>query len=88
MAPNDVPPNLRRKRSTLRSTVTRLIPNVKEEPQCNNMDYQLECLEEKTKELSKSDEKIHYLLPDDEYGQNVVEYEKYEDYAKLTIFLA
>ncbi|GFY09978.1 hypothetical protein TNCV_3699391 [Trichonephila clavipes] len=52
------------------------------------MDYELERLEEKTNELSKVDEEIHNLLPDEEYEQDVVECEKYEDNAKLTIFLA
>ncbi|GFX01977.1 hypothetical protein TNCV_371661 [Trichonephila clavipes] len=70
------------------AAVTRLITKVKEVPQCNNLDYELESLEEKTKELSKVDEEIHNLLPNDGYDQDVFECEKYEDNAKLTIFLA
>ncbi|GFX71873.1 hypothetical protein TNCV_1442971 [Trichonephila clavipes] len=79
MALNDILVNLERKRSTIRSAVTRLITKVKEVPQCNNMDYELERLEEKTKELSKVDEEIHNLLPNNEYEQDVVECEKYEE---------
>ncbi|GFT57106.1 hypothetical protein TNCV_1691541 [Trichonephila clavipes] len=88
MEPNDILANLKQKRSTTLSTVTRLITKVKDVPQCINMDYEVERSEAKTKELSKVDEEMHNLQPDDDYEQDLVECEKYEDNAKITIFLA
>ncbi|GFR13045.1 hypothetical protein TNCT_622931 [Trichonephila clavata] len=40
----------------MHSAVTRLITKVKDVPQCNNIDCELERLEDKTNELSKVDE--------------------------------
>ncbi|KAG8175616.1 hypothetical protein JTE90_019428 [Oedothorax gibbosus] len=88
MATNDALVNLKRRCSTIRAAVTRFVAKVNEVPQYTNIDYELQRLEEKAEELNSVDKEIHMLLTDVEYEQDIVDCEKYEDNAKLTIFLA
>ncbi|GFS75346.1 integrase catalytic domain-containing protein [Nephila pilipes] len=76
---------LQRKRSTLRSKVTRITGKI------NNADgidkaFDVEQLEETLKDLKLVNEDIHDLLNDEDYERDTVDCEKYFDTAKLAIF--
>ncbi|GFS99680.1 integrase catalytic domain-containing protein [Nephila pilipes] len=85
MATDENMNKLQRKRSTLRSRVTRLTG------QLNNVDgidkaFDVELLEETLKDLKLMNEAIHDLLNDEIYERDTVDCEEYFDTAKLAIF--
>ncbi|GFU42112.1 integrase catalytic domain-containing protein [Nephila pilipes] len=76
---------LQRKRSTLRSKVTRLTGKLNNEDGIDKA-FDVELLEDTLQDLKLMNETIHDLLNDEDYEWDTVDCEKYFDTAKLAIF--
>ncbi|GFT88095.1 integrase catalytic domain-containing protein [Nephila pilipes] len=76
---------LQRKRSTLRSKVTRLTGKLNNEDGIDKA-FDVELLEDTLQDLKLMNETIHDLLNDEDYERDTVDCEKYFDTAKLAIF--
>ncbi|GFT83767.1 integrase catalytic domain-containing protein [Nephila pilipes] len=76
---------LQRKRSTLRSKVTRLTGKLNDADGIDKA-FDVELLEDTLQDLKLMNETIHDLLNDEDYERDTVDCEKYFDTAKLAIF--
>ncbi|GFU34439.1 hypothetical protein NPIL_626702 [Nephila pilipes] len=85
MATDENVNKLQRKRSTLRSEVTRLTGKLNNEDGIDKA-FDVELLEDTLQDLKLMNETIHDLLNDEDYERDTVDCEKYFDTAKLAIF--
>ncbi|GFU47031.1 integrase catalytic domain-containing protein [Nephila pilipes] len=78
---------LKRKRTTLRTAVTKLStklndPNITQA----DIEFNAERLQIKLNELTLADDEIHDFLNDQEYSEDIIECEKYSENAHLLLF--
>ncbi|GFT97268.1 hypothetical protein NPIL_608991 [Nephila pilipes] len=74
---------LKRKRSPIRATITELTAKVNDPTsEKTDLEYSVECLQDKINELTLADDKIHELL-NDEYNEDLIDGEKYTENAHL-----
>ncbi|GFS65453.1 integrase catalytic domain-containing protein, partial [Nephila pilipes] len=85
MATDENVNKLQRKRSTLRSKVTRLTGKLNDVDGIDKA-FDVELLEDTLQDLKLMNETIHDLLNDEDYERDTVDCEKYFDTAKLAIF--
>ncbi|GBN52697.1 hypothetical protein AVEN_180099-1, partial [Araneus ventricosus] len=79
---------LKRKRSYVRGNISRFCNKFSINGSQEEIDFTISRLSETFKELKILDDKIHALLPDDEFELDIIECADYEDKTKLTIFKA
>ncbi|GFU30037.1 hypothetical protein NPIL_514581 [Nephila pilipes] len=75
---------LKRKRSTNRSAITKLTTKVNDPTsEKTDLEYSVERLQDKLNELTLVDDKIHELLNDEEYNEDIIDSEKHTENAHL-----
>ncbi|GFS86662.1 hypothetical protein NPIL_159471 [Nephila pilipes] len=74
---------LKRKRSTILAAITKLIDPTSEK---SDLEYSVERLRDKINELTLADDKIHEILNDEEFNEDVIDCEKCTENAHLAMF--
>ncbi|GFS85180.1 integrase catalytic domain-containing protein [Nephila pilipes] len=78
---------LKRKRSTIRVAIKKLTMKVNDPTrEKTDLKYGVERLQDKLNELTLADDKIHELLSDEEYNEDITDCEKYTENAHLAMF--
>ncbi|GFT49715.1 hypothetical protein NPIL_271961 [Nephila pilipes] len=78
---------LKRKRSTISAAITKLTTKLNDPTsEKTDLDYSVERLEDKINELTLPNVKIHELLNDEEYNEDILDCEKYTKKAHLAMF--
>jgi hypothetical protein len=84
-------PILKRKRATLRSTITRCATAIQDSTEATSLEdleYNQNRLQESLEQLTNLDDSIHSSLNDKEYAPDVDTCEAYIDSAKRAIYIA
>ncbi|GFT73853.1 hypothetical protein NPIL_460791 [Nephila pilipes] len=81
------PVSLKRKRSIIGAAITKLITKMNDPTsEKTDLQYSFERLQDKINEQTLADDKIHELLRDEEYNENIIDCEKYAENAYLAMF--
>ncbi|KAF8792718.1 hypothetical protein HNY73_004287 [Argiope bruennichi] len=82
---------LKRKRKTIRGNITRFsveISNIKDDSSIEDVEYTCNRLTTTLNEMKITDNEIHNLLSDEEYENDILQCESYNDNAEFAIFRA
>ncbi|GFQ67867.1 hypothetical protein TNCT_17751 [Trichonephila clavata] len=78
---------LKRKRTTLRTAITKLSTKLNDPNSTQaDIEFNAERLQIKLNELTLADDEIHDFLNDQKYSEDIIECEKYSENAHLLLF--